>query len=287
MTAPNLQVLNVPSKPESDGAAKGRSQKDRRYFDTLWDVHKSARFPRGRPWCGPRELAANRDSSPPPADGFCGGLMQGEYVQFEDGRTDRAACFASAWTAPWVPLEKYFVFNYQRKSISFRYQQIRQEHQQAMQVYYQAAAKLGSKLNLRVEYGVEPDFQIISDLGSPKQYLDMIALAEAAMANDPWLLGHIDEPNPGLAKILGFTASGLRVTSYTPPEPLVTPAQVLATPDKDLLAMIAEMAAQAAAAAVDRAFERRDAEASAKKRADAERMEKLRARRNVPAKVAV
>lgn len=87
MTSPpvNQQVSQfplTPSKPASPDASGDRNQKDRRYNDTFWDeyIHPT-RFPRGRPWCGPREIAANRDMVPPPEDGFCiGDLMQGEYV---------------------------------------------------------------------------------------------------------------------------------------------------------------------------------------------------------------
>lgn len=259
MTGPqNLQiqpVLNTPSKPQSVGAVTGQNQKDRRYTDTFHDMHRNPRrFPIGRPWCGPRELAANRDSVPPPQDGFCvGDLMQGEYVEDEFGNCDRGATLAGAWNAPWVPVAKYFRFNYKMKRITFDYAKMRMEEAAQMKVYYKAAAKLGAKLNIRVQEGIEPDFQIVADIGSAMTYLNNMKLADAAMAGDPWLLGFIDEPNPVLAEILGFNAAGLQLTSYTPP-PIATPAQVLATPEgmgyTDMMKMIAEMSAQAVTAAL-------------------------------------
>lgn len=283
MTAPYVQPVNVPSKPESDGASGGRNQKDRRYQDTFWDQHRHpVRFPNGRPWNGPRELAANRDVVPPPQDGFCGALAQGQYVDDDTGRIDRTATLGAVWFAPWVPLEKYFKFNYPRKRISFDYAKMIREETAGLDEYYKAAAKLGAKLNLRVEYGVVPDFQITADLGEPTSYLTKIRVAEAAMAGDPWVLGFIDEPNPDLAKVLGYNQRGMQVLSYTPPAAVVTPAQVLATPDADLLKMIAEMAATAAAAAVDRAFERRDAEAVATKRKNRAKMDKVRSHHRRP-----
>lgn len=241
MTAP--LILNTPSKPTSPGAATGRNQKDRRYMDTFWDIHKSPRFPRGRPWCGPREIAANTELMH--EDGFCiPDLMQGEYVEDDAGNNDRAATFASVWHAPWKPLAKYFRFNYKRKTISFEYPKMRLDEQRAIDDYYAAAAKLGAQLKIRVEYNVVPDYAITAVLGEPTKFLK---IAEAAMAGDPWLLGHIDEPNPVLAQILGYNQSGLRVFSYEPPEAVITPAAVMATPDSDLLKVIAEMQSQMAA----------------------------------------
>ena len=249
--------LNIPSKPQHNGAAGGRNQKDRRYLDTFFDNHRHPRrFPRGRPWCGPRELSANHELMH--EDGFVmGDLMQGEYVENEDGSNDRLATIQSVWHAPWTPQAKYFRYNYKRKLITFDYPRLILDEKREMETYYKAAAKLGAKLNIRVEYGVEPDFQITADLGSPMSYVNRIRLAEAAMAGDPWLLGFIDEPNQDLAAILGFNQAGLKIVSYEP-EPVVTPTQVLAMPDEGLLKMIAEMAAQAAAAAVDRALAARD-----------------------------
>src|SRR5690242_17653399 len=142
MTAPtNQQILshlhqqpiNQPSKPAQSGAVGGRNQKDRRYMDTFWDIHRSGRFPNGRPWCGPREIAANRDSVPVPHDGFViPDLMQGEYVEDEQGNIDRTATLRAAWQAPWKPLAKYFVFNYPKKRISFAYARFRMDEEQEM-----------------------------------------------------------------------------------------------------------------------------------------------------------
>ncbi len=150
-------------------------------------------------------------------------------------------------------MPKYFRFTYKTKRISFDYAKMRMEEAAQMKVYYKAAAKLGAKLNIRVTEGVEPDFQIVADLGSAMTYINNMKLADAAMAGDPWLLGFIDEPNPSLAEILGFNASGMQLTSYTPPPP-VTPAQVLATPDgmgyTEMMQMIAQMSAQAVTAAL-------------------------------------
>lgn len=249
MTGPqNLQIhqpVNIPSKPQSSGAASGRNQKDRRYMDTFWDIHRSARFPKGRPWCGPREIAANRDLVPVPHDGFCiPDLMQGEYILDENDAPDRAATLNATWSAPWRPLAKYFRFNYGRKLISFEYLKMRADELASLDEYYHAAAILGAELNVGVEYGVTPKFQITAKLGYPTKFLK---IAEAAIAGDPWLLGHIDEPNPDLATLLGFNQRGMRMTSYIPePAPIITPAQVIATPPNELMALLEKLTAQVA-----------------------------------------
>lgn len=239
MTAP--QFPQTPSKPIDNGAATGRSQATRRYTDTFWDdCRHPGRFPNGRPWCGEREIAANTELMH--EDGFCQpDLMRGEYIVDELNRLDRAATLGATWHAPWTPLPKYFRFNYPRKRITFDLMKMRDEEERALEEYYTAAAILGAELNVKVEYGVLPSFQITAKLGKPSQ---MLKVAEAAIARDPWLLGYIDEPNPDLARILGYNQRGMKVTSYTPPTQVVTPAQVLATPQPELLAMIAAMQKQ-------------------------------------------
>lgn len=241
MTAP---PINTPSKPEVFGAAVGRNQKDRRYHDTFWDEYKtsaSGRFPRGRPWTGPREIAANADilqDGRPLGHGFCGGLQQGEYIETDGGMVDRAATFASVWFAPWVPIEKYFKFNLNRRTISFDMPRMIREENDGLIRYYRAASKLGIQLGKIVEPGVIPHPQIVVELGEPSR---MVKVAEAAMARDPWLLGFIDEPNPQLAEILGYNGSGiLQATSYFPPEQTKVVEQVLAAPaGQDLIELIA------------------------------------------------
>lgn len=244
------QPLNTPSKPQVQGAGSGRSQKDRRYMDTFRDNHKhptrfGGLFAGGRPWCGPREIAANRETVPVPPDGFViGDLMMGEYVQDDGGNCDRGATLNSTWQAPWRPLAKYFRFNYNRKLITFDYAKMRLDEENGLRDYYKAAGELGFQLNIRVDEDVLPHPQIVSKLGRPSR---MMIIAEAAQAGDPWLLGFIDEPNPTLADILGIhPVRGF--ARYTPPaEPEVpqeTAVQAIlqAPPNTDLLQMLATMA---------------------------------------------
>ena len=258
---PNTDGLNVPSKPSGDGAAGGKGQATRRYSDTFYDNHRHpVRFPMGRPWCGERELAANPDLKHP--DGFITtDLQQGVHVADDYGNVNRRETFLSVWHAPYIPISKYFKFNYKRKAVSFDYQRMRLEESQAYDAYYEAAALMGAQINRQVEYGVVPHFQITSKLGLPTK---LVTIADALIAGDPWILGFTDEPNVELAKILGFTSAGIkRPTSYTP-QPIVTPEQVIATPPDELLRMMADLAGKAAASAVTAILADRD-------RADAEK----------------
>lgn len=233
---------NLPSKPspKTDGAAN--TQAGRRFTDTFFDIHRSTRFPKGRPWTGEREYAANPDKGDQP--GFVtSDLAQGEHVVNDAGVNDRAATFRSVWTAPWIPYPKYFRFNYRRKLITFDYQRGLQDEQMAFDRYYEAAALLGAGLNIRVDYGRVPSFQITAKLGYPTRFVPVF---RAAMAGDPWLLGHIDEPNVELAHVLGITQHGV-VRSFIPDaQPLATPEQVIqaaASSPSDLKALIEQMQA--------------------------------------------
>lgn len=235
----------APSKPVSPGAQGVNSQRDRRFSDTFFDIHKSARFPRGRPWTGEREYAATPEQGHQP--GFISGDLQpGEYVTDAAGICDRQATLATAWHAPWTPLAKYFKFNYQRKQISFDYVRMERDEKESLDRYFQAAAKMsGANGWGAIEYGKMPSYQITAILGEPTPYL---RIAQAARAGDPWLLGHIDEPNDELAQILGQVHSGTGLyLPTTVKEPVVTVEKVLATAPTDLNAMIAAAVAQALA----------------------------------------
>ena len=255
MTAPTPFANPAPMPtPFSPVTAIPGGQAGRRYQDTFFDIHRHpTKFPAGRPWTGPRELAAMPDRIPKEPDPFCGGdLQQGEYVVDEGGINNRAETFASVWTAPWVPIKKYFKFVYERKLIRFGYQEMYLDEQRGLRDYYAAAAKVGVGFGQGVEFGKIPHPSITNLLGMPSR---MIYIAQAAMANDAWLLGFKDEPNEALAEILGLSRDGLPL----PPldwSPVVTTQQVLATPQADLMAMIEQLQAQVAELTAKKAKQR-------------------------------
>lgn len=272
MTAANVQVLhqpiNTPSKLADDGASTGRSQRDRRYTATFWDQHvwdRSAthrltatryNFPRGRPWWGEREFSANKDvkiGGRPIPDAFVGPVTPGEHVLTESGAVDRAACLGSSWEAPWLPFQKYFRFNYHQQTIAFDYARMRMDELAQLRKYWEAAAKLGTQLNIPVHPQKLPHPQIILALGEPSR---MYKIAEAAMAGDPWLLGFLEDPNMDLYKILQVHPLAGYSFDHYEPETVQTAQEekaarvetvLAAPPSADLLEMIAKLTAQVAA----------------------------------------
>lgn len=226
----------MPSKPQVGVSTVG-SQKDSRYLDTFYDQHRfSPRFPEGRPWHGYREYAANK----PDKDGFVGGeLNPGRHAEDME---DRAAAWATAWVAPWVPEFKYFDFNYQRNKITIRYDRVMGDDKMALDNYYRAAAKLsGSNGWGPVKYGVTPTYQVTSLIGDPSR---SPKIAQAAQAGDPWLLGFSDEVNEELAQLIGLTQEGLTLVTGISEAPF-KPEQINATPIADIPKMIADAVAAA------------------------------------------
>ena len=259
MTAP----LVMPSKPSTYGAARANTQASRRFTDTVFDQHKhSVLFPRGRPFCGQREYPATPDKGHQ-AGFLTPDLQCGEYVFStvtpEGDRLqsvqDRAESLASAWSAPWLPLAKYAKYDYFRMRVIWQYDRLEADENRALDLFWEAAAKLGGESDV-----VDPErpdkvpFRIRSVLGTPYAQIHMIRLAQAARAEDPWLLGFTNTPNEALAKCLGKTVRWLggnsdkrlgdhkHIITDLPatPAPIVTAEAVLATAPHDLAAMIAD-----------------------------------------------
>ena len=153
------------------------------------------------------------------------------------------------------------------------------DEREGMARYFTAAAKMARDGDI-----IDPDFpakvptRIRLVMGSPFAYLNQIKLAQAAQAGDPWILGFVSEPNVELSRILGkqinFVGGHAGDREYTetplPAEAkgLISPEQVIATPQADIAKMIADAVASAMAV--------RDAAEAAKKQADKERMQKAR-----------
>jgi hypothetical protein len=279
MTAPNTQNFPItPSKPNFGGVSTTGSQRDRRFTDTFFDTHKHpVKFPNGRPFTGEREFTSGTDRESITAGFITSDLQCGQYFceTPEMGQTpqERIATLSSAWSAPWIPIAKYFRFNYRHKRITFAYDKMIADEQVGLARYWDAAAKLAGENDV-----IDPDrplavpFRIRTLLGSPTSYQGKIRLARAAQAGDPWLLGFVDTPNEELAKILGLNISYVgghagdheHTVTQQPLElpPVVTPEQVLATPPLDIQKMIADAIA---------------AHEAAKTQANKERMAKARA----------
>lgn len=258
MTAPNVPL--TPSKPAIQGAASTGSQRDRRWTDTFFDTYKHpVKFPLGRPFTGEREFKSGT-SEPSESAGFItSDLQQGVYYcdnpQMGQTQQERLDTLASAWECPWVPMAKYFRFNYRAKRVTFALDKMIADEEFGLNLFWDAAAKIAGENDI-----IDPErpaavpFRIKKLLGNPLGYLGKIRLAQAMKAGDPWLVGFVTEPNEELAKILGKKVNYIgghasdreyTVTPIVPePPPIVTPEQVLSVPLVDVQKMIADAIAQ-------------------------------------------
>lgn len=235
------------TKPTTE-VRSATSQRDNRWLETVYDQHKSPRFPRGRPWWGYLEIPADPKQTP----AFCNELSPGDHN--DPGN--------SIWSAPWVPDQVtqwggrgYFRLDVKRLSITWLYSAIIEDYRQANINYYEAAAVIAHQKGWPAPGLNEPvSFQIHSILRAPPL---SHKIPEAALAGDPWILGYTSQVNEELAGLL----KGVRVLNDL--RPVVTPEEVLGG-GADIQARID--------AAVAAALEARD-------RANREKMAKARAAR--------
>ena len=265
----------MPQKPQVD-AGNLQTQAGRRFPDTYHDIHVSARFPLGRPWNGYREYAANPELGHQP--GFVNAdLSQGDHEQ----------PMTSVWSAPWVPEARYFRFDDQRKRISFAYEVMERDEQMALDRYYEAAAVLSAERGWdEIDPSKAMSFQVRTIIGRAPR---MLKIAQAARAGDPWLLGHIDEPNEELARLLNWKVVRLGgmesdraigtpiVGRVEEPKAPLSVDQVLTTAPSQLATMIAEIVnatldARETQKKRDRTQNARDARAANRSKTEAETM---------------
>lgn len=236
------------------GAKGGVSQRDRRWLETVYDQHTSARFPRGRPWWGNVEQPAEQIGIARPEYGFISLLMPGDH-------NEPLTSSQKSWEAPWYPDQVIsaspgpgittFRIDTRRLRLTWNYQAIANYDRQALDGYYQAAAKIAHQHGWPMPKRGDILPQAILDiLGDPPR---SPKIAEAAMAGDPWLLGFTDEVNVALHALL----------NQIPIEPKAAVVQqVLQADSRSLDEIVA--AAVAKAVAAERATFARGASAPAK-----------------------
>ena len=129
-------------------------------------------------------------------------------------------------------------------------------------------------------------FQVRTIIGRAPR---MLKIAQAARAGDPWLLGHIDEPNEELARLLNWKVVRLGgmesdraigtpiVGRVEEPKPPLSVDQVLNTAPSQLATMIAEIVnatldARETQKKRDRTQNARDARAANRSKTEAETM---------------
>lgn len=259
MTAPNL---HVPSKPINKGAASTGSQRDRRFTDTFFDDYRHPRFPNGRPFTGQREFQSGSSTESIAAGFLQSDLQPGQYFcdNPDMGQTpeERRLTLESAWTPVWLPLAKYWRFNYRNKRITYALNIMIADEKTALARFWEAAAKAAGENDV-----IDPSrplavpYRIRTLIGNPVTYLNNIKIAQAAQAGDPWLMGAVTTPNEELAKILSVgtiqylgapvdsgDAQYVAVAPAAAPKPLMTPEQVLSVPMDQVASMIADALAK-------------------------------------------
>ncbi len=221
----------MPQKPVTQ-VRSVNSQASRRWVETVYDQHKSARFPKGRPFWGYVEIP----SDPMQAPSFVTELVPGDHNDPMN----------SSWSAPWVPEQRtttqgggarsYYRLDMRKLTLTWLYPAIIADDSQALEAYYDdAAQKAYEKGWPAPAYGDPIGPQLRAVCGPPPR---SPKIAEAALAGDPWILGHTDQVNPELQELL---------KNIRRPQP-VAPPVAPCTP-VDLEARIAEAVAAALATA--------------------------------------
>ena len=224
----------MPTKPQSGSASTLTSQRDMRTLETVFDQHKNSRFPNGRPFWGYAEIQTDRRALP----AFVCELMPGDHQD----------PMGSGHNPPWLPTQmresngrRYLELNMRERKLKWNYALIIADDKLARLNYYRAAAKIANANGWKAPGMNEPvSFQIQSILLDPPRDP---RVAEAALAQDPWILGFTEEVNPTLQALL---ATGLDWTVAGNAAPVqVKDALRIGEGDDDLDARIAKIVAQA------------------------------------------
>lgn len=174
-------------------AEEGWSQAKQRNYAIWYDQHKCAKFPQGRPWWSVVERPAEGAAMPMPV----GELQPGNGKDI-------------TWSAPWLPDAKYINKSIGKASPGatmhehkFRidYVSMIADFKQALREYYDRAVLEAIGQGWQApNYGDPVSYRLRAIVGmempkSPK-------IPEAAMAEDPWILGFSTTENETLARLL-------------------------------------------------------------------------------------
>jgi len=210
------------------GRVEGKSQNGKRLLETVYDQHRSSRFPTGRPWWGWTEIPANAGE----LSDFCMELVPGDTNDPNN----------SSWHAPWVPGPDYLRPNIRARQLIIKYDLIRSYYQREHEVYYEKAVDIAYRKGWEIPNPGAPMTAALAYLLgkapiSPK-------VADAAMAGDPWLLGFSDDVNQPLADLIlgrpeqAFAHSPLLDVARTPDGRQATPSDVMQFTPDELLAFV-------------------------------------------------
>lgn len=194
----------MPTKPSVAIQTSNTQAKNRRGI-TVYDQHKSSRFPLGRPWWG----FAEKPSEAGMPWGIVGTLNPGNH---EEGQNRD---WSSTWEAPWYPDAKWMVSDLEKGKLTINYTGMIAEYTNANRAYYNKCAEKADENKWQAPvFGGPVDSKLRAVVGrdvpqSPK-------IPQAAMAGDPWILGTTSEVNERLYKIIKNTVfgSGVSVMEY-------------------------------------------------------------------------
>lgn len=244
----------MPTKPTYEIQTANTQAKSRKLV-TVYDQHKCARFPQGRPWWGYAEMPAERGAP----WGFVGSLQPGNHQN----------PFGDTWEAPWLPDDKWLQPNVETGKLTINYGGMVAEYTAATRAYYERCAEVAHENKwVAPTFGGHVDSRFRAVVGrdvpqSPK-------IPQAAMAGDPWLLGFTSEINERLHILLKATTYGSmsRVIDEQAVQEIPV-AAVTVTPD--MQAMIDKAVANALAA------QKPDRSAQLQKARDAKQAKKAQA----------
>jgi hypothetical protein len=165
----------------------GWSQADQRSYAVFYDQHKCAKYPQGRPWWAVVERPAEGAAMPMPV-----GELQPQ-----------------GWDAPWLPDAKYITASIGKATQGATMQEHRfridygamiSDRRAAMKEYYDRAVLEAIGQGWQApNFGDPIPYRLRAIVGipplSPK-------IPEAALAEDPWILGFSPDENEILARLL-------------------------------------------------------------------------------------
>jgi hypothetical protein len=176
----------MPSKVYS-APTEGWSQAKQRSYAVFYDQHKCAKFPQGRPWWAVVER---------PAEGAAMPMPVGE-LQPQD------------WNAPWLPDAKYITASLgkatpgatmQEHKFRIDYSAMITDRKTAMREYYDRAVLEAIGQGWQApNYGDPIPYRLRAIVGTPPL---SPKIPEAALAEDPWILGFSTVENETLARLL-------------------------------------------------------------------------------------
>ena len=174
----------------------GKGQDSKRRYVIFYDQHKRADFPDGRPWGGWTEKAADDRMDP--------GVV-GELLPVSSSFRTPDGTVVKGWESPWLPEAKYIQASLNSMTgnrFKINYVDQVSDYKRANERYYRRAANEAGARNLPAPklYGpVAFQIRALNDVGDPPK---SPKLPEAAMSEDPWILGFSQVVNQALAEIM-------------------------------------------------------------------------------------